>query len=110
LKRVTIPRGILGGPFVVAMRPVLYGALLEAVGVETVTAGSEATGFSGDGTRVALHLANGSSIEGDLLIGADGVHSVIRRQLHPTEPLPRPSRIISVARRRRRRHRRTRKS
>lgn len=96
LKRVTIPRGVLGGPFVMAMRPALYGALLDAVGFETVTAGSEATGFSGDGSRVALHLADGSTVDGDLLIGADGVRSVIRRQLHPSEPSLRPSRIISV--------------
>ena len=96
LKRGTIPRGVLGGPFVVAMRPVLYGALLEAAGMETVTAGAEATGFSLSRDRVALHLANGSTAEGDLLVGADGVHSVIRRQLHPSEPPPRPSRIISV--------------
>jgi 2-polyprenyl-6-methoxyphenol hydroxylase-like FAD-dependent oxidoreductase len=96
LKRATIPRGVLGGPFVVAMRPVLYGALLEAVGIETVTAGAEATGFSESRDRVTLHLATGSSVDGDLLIGADGVHSVIRRQLHPSEPPPRPSRIISV--------------
>jgi 2-polyprenyl-6-methoxyphenol hydroxylase-like FAD-dependent oxidoreductase len=29
-------------------------------------------------------------------VGADGVHSVIRRQLHPAEPPARPSRIVSV--------------
>ena len=96
LKRATIPRGVLGGPFVVAMRPALYGALLEAAGIETVTAGSEAARFSMNRDGVALHLATGSTVEGDLLVGADGVHSVIRRQLHPSEPPPRPSRIISV--------------
>ena len=96
LKRATIPRGVLGGPFVVAMRPALYGALLDAVGPEAVAAGSEASGFTVSGSGITLHLANGSSVEGDLLIGADGVRSVIRRQLHPSEPLPRPSRIISV--------------
>ena len=96
LKRATIPRGILGGPFVVAMRTALYGALLDAAGIDTVTAGSEATGFTQRGRRVTLHLANGTSAEGDLLVGADGVRSVIRRQLHQNEPPARPSRIISV--------------
>ena len=96
LKRAQIPRGILGGPFVIAMRPALYGSLLDAVGVDTVTAGSEATGFSLNGRRATLHLANGSSAEGDLLVGADGVRSVIRQQLHPAEPPARPSRIVSV--------------
>ena len=96
LKRAAWPRGILGGPFVVAMRPDLYGALLDAVGAGTVTPGSHAAGFTVRGDRVTLHLANGSSAEGDLLIGADGVRSIIRRQLHPSEPPPRPSRIVSV--------------
>jgi 2-polyprenyl-6-methoxyphenol hydroxylase-like FAD-dependent oxidoreductase len=96
LKRAAWPRGILGGPFVVAMRPALYGSLLDAVGADTVSAGSEATGFSVDGPRATLHLADGTSAEGDLLIGADGVRSVIRTQLHPSEPPPRSSRIVSV--------------
>jgi 2-polyprenyl-6-methoxyphenol hydroxylase-like FAD-dependent oxidoreductase len=96
LKRAAIPRGILGGPFVVSMRPALYGALLDAVGVDRVTAGSDATGFTINGPRVTLHLAGGTSAEGDLLVGADGVRSVIRRQLHPSEPPPRSSRIVSV--------------
>lgn len=96
LKRAEVPRGVLGGPFVVVMRPALYSALLDAVGTETVTAGSEAAGFSVHRDRVTLHLADGSSVEGDLLVGADGVRSVIRRQLHPSDPSPHPSRIISV--------------
>jgi 2-polyprenyl-6-methoxyphenol hydroxylase-like FAD-dependent oxidoreductase len=96
LKRAQIPRGILGGPFVIAMRTALYGSLLDVVGTDTVTAGSEATGFTVHGERVTLHLGNGRSVEGDVLVGADGVRSVIRRQLHPTEPPARPSRIISL--------------
>ena len=96
LKRAEWPRGILGGPSVVAMRSDLYGALLDAVGAHTVTAGSNATGFTGRDGRATLHLADGTSAEGDLLVGADGVHSVIRRQLHPQEPPPRSSRIVSV--------------
>jgi 2-polyprenyl-6-methoxyphenol hydroxylase-like FAD-dependent oxidoreductase len=96
LRRAEWPRGILGGPFVVAMRSDLYGALLDTVGAHTVTAGSRATGFSVREGRATLHLADGTSAEGDLLVGGDGVHSVIRGQLHPAEPPPRPSRIVSV--------------
>ena len=96
LKRAEIPRGLLGGPFVVAMRPALYGALLEAVGPETVSPGSEAAGFTVAGPLVTLHLSDGSSAEGDLLVGADGFRSIVRRQLHPTEGPPRSSRLVSV--------------
>jgi 2-polyprenyl-6-methoxyphenol hydroxylase-like FAD-dependent oxidoreductase len=96
LKRAAWPRGILGGPFVIAMRPALYGSLLDAVGADSVAGGHEALGFTLKERRVTLHLANGTSAEGDLLVGADGVRSAIRRQLHPSEPPPRPSRIVSV--------------
>jgi 2-polyprenyl-6-methoxyphenol hydroxylase-like FAD-dependent oxidoreductase len=96
LKRLEVPRGALGGPMVIAMRPDVYGALLDAVGLETIAAGSEATGFTVNERRVTLHLANGATAEGDVLIGADGVHSVIRRQLHPSEPPPRSSHLVSV--------------
>ena len=42
-----------------------------------------ATGFERDGDRVRLLLDDGTSAEGDLLVGADGVHSAIRAQLMP---------------------------
>jgi 2-polyprenyl-6-methoxyphenol hydroxylase-like FAD-dependent oxidoreductase len=45
---------------------------------------------------VALDFADGDRIAGDLLVGADGFGSVIRRALHPSEPPPRSSRIIAV--------------
>jgi 2-polyprenyl-6-methoxyphenol hydroxylase-like FAD-dependent oxidoreductase len=96
LKRADLPPGILGGPFVVAMRPSLYGSLLEAADASSVAPGSEAAGFSVNGRGVTLHLADGTNAEGDLLVGADGVRSIVRRQLHPSDPPPRPSGIVSV--------------
>lgn len=87
---------VLGGPMVVALRPALHGALLEATGLDAITFGSEVTGFTADGDRVAVRTASGHAAEGDLLIGADGTGSVIRRALHPSEPPPRPCGIIAV--------------
>ena len=43
-----------------------------------------------------LQLAEGLPAEGDVLIGADGAGSFIRRVLHPEEPPPRPSGLIAV--------------
>ena len=97
LKRAEVPPPeALGGPLVVASRPALHGALLEAVGLDAITFGSEVTGFAADGDRVAIHTAAGDTAEGDLLVGADGAGSVIRRLLHPSEPPPRPCGIIGV--------------
>jgi 2-polyprenyl-6-methoxyphenol hydroxylase-like FAD-dependent oxidoreductase len=86
----------LGGPMVIALRPALHGALLEAVGPEAIQVNREAVGFTPDGTRVRLHLRDGDTAEGDMLIGADGANSMVRRVLHPSEPPPRSSGIIAV--------------
>ena len=97
LKRVNFSlREALGGPMVIALRTALHGALLEAVGLDAITLHSEAAGFRVTGDRVTLHLANGDVVEGNLLVGADGVSSVVRRALHPSEPPPRSSGIVAV--------------
>lgn len=83
-------------PLIVALRPALHGALLEAVGTAAITVGSRATAFTAAADRVTLHLENGSSDAGDVLIGADGIGSMVRRVLHPEEPPPRASRIVAV--------------
>jgi 2-polyprenyl-6-methoxyphenol hydroxylase-like FAD-dependent oxidoreductase len=88
LDLAALPQGNL--PALVT-RPVLHGALLQAVGGETIATESEAVAFEIEDSHVRLQLANGMSATGDVLVGADGVASVIRRQLHPQEAAPRPS-------------------
>ncbi|MGG7570330.1 FAD-dependent monooxygenase [Streptomyces sirii] len=51
------------------------------VGAETVD--------GADGRRVVASFADGSRAEGDLLIGADGLHSVTRTLIDPAAPQPR---------------------
>jgi len=96
LKRAELPPGALGGRFVMALRPALHGALLDAVGTEALSLDRDATSFSVAGSRVSLHFAQGPDAEGDLLVGADGIGSMVRRSLHPEEPPPRSSRIVAV--------------
>jgi 2-polyprenyl-6-methoxyphenol hydroxylase-like FAD-dependent oxidoreductase len=96
LKRAELPPGALGGRFVMALRPALHGALLDAVGTEALSLDRDATSFSVAGSRVSLHFAQGPDAEGDLLVGADGIGSMVRRSLHPAEPPPRSSRIVAV--------------
>lgn len=96
LKVAHLPPGALGGPFTVALRPALHGALLDAVGSESLELGRAAVSFSATASRVTLTLENGPDAEGDLLVGADGIGSVIRRALHPSEAPPRPCGIVAV--------------
>ena len=96
LKHADVPREAFRGTMVMALRPALHGALLDAVGAGAIATDSEAAGFIVSGHRVTLHLTGGNAIEGDLLIGADGTGSIVRRVLHPTDPPPRPCGIVAV--------------
>jgi 2-polyprenyl-6-methoxyphenol hydroxylase-like FAD-dependent oxidoreductase len=44
---------------------------------------------------VAVHFEDGSSAEGDFVIGADGVHSVARRHVIPDAPTPFDTGLVS---------------
>lgn len=41
--------------------------------------------FTQSAHGVTAHLADGRSLSGDVLIGADGIHSIIRASLHPDD-------------------------
>ena len=90
------PPDALGGPMVMALRPALHGALVDAVGLDVITLDTDVTGFTVNRNRVTLHTAARELAEGDLLVGADGAGSVVRRLLHPAEPPPRSSGIVAV--------------
>jgi 2-polyprenyl-6-methoxyphenol hydroxylase-like FAD-dependent oxidoreductase len=96
VKRAEMPPGFVGGPMVIALRPALHGALLDAVGPEPLRLGSRVTGVTSTAAGVSVTLSDGSTTDGDVLIGADGVGSVVRRILHPTEGPPRDSGIVAV--------------
>jgi salicylate hydroxylase len=77
--------GTYGFPYFTVYRPDLLGVLEAAVRAADPGAlrlGRRAEGFEAlpDG-RVRLRFADGGAAEGDALVGADGIHSVVRRQL-----------------------------
>nr|WP_169569988.1 flavin-dependent oxidoreductase [Sneathiella limimaris] len=63
----------------------LLKAVRERLGPDAVETGKEVIQFSQNTDVVTLHFKDGSSFESNLLIGADGLHSNIRKQLHPDE-------------------------
>ena len=81
----------LGGGSVVALRSELHGALLEAIGHAALTFNSEAATVTNAPSGATLHLQDGRSDTAAVVIGADGVHSAMRRALHPQESPAVPS-------------------
>ncbi|WP_315812069.1 flavin-dependent oxidoreductase [Bradyrhizobium sp. SZCCHNR2028] len=92
------PRGLLAGygwpQYAVhrgKLHMLLYSRLVERAGAGSVRLGSRVAGYekNSDGSVTArIEHADGSRIEtrGRLLIGADGIHSAVRAQMHPTQP------------------------
>lgn len=77
----------LGDLTVVLRRAELLSVLRDAAFGAEKRLGARCVGFEQNERRAKAFLADGSSVEGDLLIGADGLHSVIRAQLFgPREP------------------------
>jgi len=68
----------------------LYQRFRDLAGDGAIRLGARATGYNilPDGSvRVALDTPDGPAEEtGSLLIGADGIHSAIRAQMHPDQP------------------------
>jgi 2-polyprenyl-6-methoxyphenol hydroxylase-like FAD-dependent oxidoreductase len=60
----------------------LQALLVEAVGVDRIRLGARCMGFEQDGEGVRLKLADGTEEQGSLLVGADGLRSTVRAQLH----------------------------
>ncbi len=76
----------VGAPVCGINRPELHAALA-AAGGDSVRTGSTVERFSADDGQVSVGIAGGGSETGDVLIGADGIESVIRKQLLGEQPL-----------------------
>jgi salicylate hydroxylase len=73
-----------GYPYLTVYRPDLLTVLERAVrrkNPKTIRLGKKAVGFEQDSDSVTLRLQTGETATGDVLIGADGVHSCIRQGL-----------------------------
>jgi 2-polyprenyl-6-methoxyphenol hydroxylase-like FAD-dependent oxidoreductase len=96
LKRLDVSSALDRAVQVMALRPVLHGALLNAIPPQALALGSEVARFEETNAGVTLALVDGRSEAGDIVVGADGVGSIIRRQLRPSEGPPRRSGYYAV--------------
>jgi 5-methylphenazine-1-carboxylate 1-monooxygenase len=78
-----------------ALQMILLQAVRERLGSDAVRTGHHLTAFEQDGSGVVAVFGDKAtgerrgSVRGDLLIGADGIHSAVRACLYPNEGPPR---------------------
>ncbi|MDO8277077.1 MAG: FAD-dependent monooxygenase [Burkholderiaceae bacterium] len=70
-----------GAPYYHAHRADLLAVLTDSLLPGRVSLGRKLISVEQKGERVIAHLADGSTEEGDVLVGADGIHSLVRGQL-----------------------------
>lgn len=75
----------LGAPVRMVPRRILLERLLDGFPTDRIEGNRRATGVATTPTGVRVDFADGSSREGDVLIGADGLHSIIRNTLGATD-------------------------
>ena len=82
LKRFDVQAALGQARSLFVLREALLRVLLESVGLEYVAFGSKVSAIDGRDDSVRLTSVSGGPVSGDVLIGADGIHSVVRRWLH----------------------------
>jgi 6-hydroxynicotinate 3-monooxygenase len=76
-----------GAPYLLAHRGDLHEGLASIVPAEVIRLDHRLTGVEPTGTGVRLGFANGARVEADAAIGADGVHSLMKKILFGEDAL-----------------------
>ncbi|MBU0794971.1 MAG: FAD-dependent monooxygenase [Alphaproteobacteria bacterium] len=76
-----------GGGFIGLLRWGLYQRMLAALPPGTIRLDHNLTGFSDAGSAVRLDFANGETFEADVVVGADGINSTVRKALWGDKPI-----------------------
>lgn len=78
-----------GGGFIGLLRRALYDRMLAALPEGVLRLGRSVTGLEDAGDAVRLRLDDGSVVAADVVVGADGINSVVRKTLWGEEPIRR---------------------
>ena len=70
-----------GGPYLNIHRGDLHHVLAKVIAPERIAFGHQLTGLDERNGSTTLTFANGITVEADIVIGADGLHSKVRRSL-----------------------------
>jgi salicylate hydroxylase len=72
---------VYGASYHTAHRADLHRLLLSLVPDDAIHTGAECVSVANTASGAVLRLANGEEVEGDAVIGADGIHSAVRTQV-----------------------------
>ncbi|WP_290051555.1 FAD-dependent oxidoreductase [Amycolatopsis solani] len=75
-----------GGGFIGLLRPELYERMLAAIPPGTIRFNQHVSRIEQDDRAVTLHFADGTTADHELLVGADGIDSLVRRTLWGDAP------------------------
>ncbi|MEV1167641.1 FAD-dependent monooxygenase [Nonomuraea sp. NPDC049784] len=81
-------------PLLANHRADLQRVLARHVPADRIRAGAEVTGVHQDGDGVTVTCRDGTEMTAGLLVGADGLHSTVRRRVWPDTPEPVFQRIL----------------
>jgi 2-polyprenyl-6-methoxyphenol hydroxylase-like FAD-dependent oxidoreductase len=89
-RELPMPEDLYGAPFLCMHRAELHEALTEVVPGERIHLNKKLVGLEQNGGPVTLAFADGTTAKADAVIGADGVHSLVRDIIiGPDKPLHR---------------------
>ena len=90
MRELPMPESLFGAPYLCMHRGDLHEALVSVLPQEIVHAGKKLVGLDERAGCVTLTFEDGSRAEADLVIGADGVHSIVREMIvGPDAPIHR---------------------
>jgi salicylate hydroxylase/6-hydroxynicotinate 3-monooxygenase len=88
MRELPMPEALFGAPYLCMHRGDLHQALLDVLPSDIVHRGKKLIGLDQHGASVSLHFADGTTARADAVIGADGVHSLVRDIIvGPDEPI-----------------------
>lgn len=76
-----------GGGFIGMLRPELYRRMLAAMPEGVLRTGVTVTRIEDGEGAARVHLADGTTIDAGVIVGADGIHSMVRTHLWGEEPI-----------------------
>jgi 2-polyprenyl-6-methoxyphenol hydroxylase-like FAD-dependent oxidoreductase len=90
MRELPMPESLFGAPYLCMHRGDLHDALASVVPQDIIQLGRKLAGIEQGGGQATLVFADGSRERADIVIGADGVHSIVREIiLGPEKPLHR---------------------